>query len=210
LRIAVVGEGLTEYHCVPTVAGRLGNDVIRQVHFRGSNAGFDWDQLFRKRIAPLVTAVATAGPDKIVVVLDREDRTECPGDLAKRGLAIILEECGYCLEECSVAVIVANKEFETILFADYSAVDSLQILKGPVSQTFPATTDAQNVLSWLKGYFRSGHSYDKPRDGKSLAQKINLTDAAVQNRSRALRKLIKELTPPALSQPALPPDIPED
>ena len=101
MRVAVVGEGLTEYHSLPTLAGRLGNDVIRRVHFRGSNAGFDWDQLFRKKIVPLVNAVATACPDKIVVVLDREDREDCPGDLAKRGLAIILEDCSYCLGGCS-------------------------------------------------------------------------------------------------------------
>ncbi len=180
------------------------------VHFRGSNAGFDWDQLFRKKIAPLVTAVATSGPDKIVVVLDREDRADCPGHLAKRGLAVILKECGHCLGQCSVAVIVANREFETVLFADYAAVDSLEILKRPVSDAFPATTDSQNVLSWLKGHFRSGHSYDKPRDGKSLAQRINLTDPAVQNRSRALRKLIKELTPPAQPPPAPPPDVAQE
>lgn len=195
MKIAVVGEGLTEYHCVPTFAGRLGNDVIRHVHFRGANAGFDWDQLFRKKIVPLVNAVAAACPDKIIVVLDREDRGDCPGDLANRGLAIILSDCGYYLGQCGVAVIVANKEFETILFADYAAVDTLGILKEPISQTFPASTDSQNVLSWLNGHYEPGHSYDKPRDGKHLAQKIDLNNPVVLNRSRGLRKLIKELSP---------------
>ncbi len=201
MRVAVVGEGLTEYHSVPTLAGRLGNDVIRHVHFRGSNAGFDWDQLFRKKIVPLVNAVATACPDKIVVVLDREDRDDCPGDLAKRGLAIILKDCGYCLGACAVGVIVANREFETIVFADYAVVDNLGCLKGPISQTFAVSTDSQNVLGWLKGHLKPGHSYDRPRDGKILAQKMDLSSPVVLNRSRALRKLIKELSPP----PEIPP-----
>ncbi len=196
MRIAVVGEGLTEYHCVPTLAGKLGNTVIRQVHFRGSNAGFDWDQLFRKKIVPLVNAVATASPDKIVVVLDREDRADCPSDLAHRGLSIIQQDCGHYLGECTVTVIVSNREFEAILFADYAAVDSLGVLKGTVSPGFPDSTDSQNVVGWLNGHFKPGYSYDKPREGKSLAQKMNLSDEAVLARNRALRKLVKELTPP--------------
>src|SRR5258708_8316620 len=100
MRVAVVGEGLTEYHSVPTLAGRLGNDVIRQVHFRGSNAGFDWDQLFRKKIVPLVNAVATASPDKIVIVLDNEQRADCPSNLAQRGLAISRQDRVRYLGQC--------------------------------------------------------------------------------------------------------------
>jgi hypothetical protein len=202
LKVAVVGEGLTEYNCVPTLAGRLGNNIIRHVHFRGSNAGFEWDQLFRKRIAPLVNAVAASSPDKIAVVLDREDREDCPGDLAQRGLAIIQAECRHCLGNCIVAVVVSNREFETMLFADYAAVDGLESLTGPISQTFASSTDSENVVGWLKGNFKPGHSYDKPRDGKILAQRMELDNPAVLARSRCLRKLIKELTPPP------PPDIP--
>jgi len=98
-------------------------------------------------------------------------------------------------------VVVANREFETIVFADYAVVDNLGCLKGPISQTFAVSTDSQNVLGWLKGHLKPGHSYDRPRDGKILAQKMDLSSPVVLNRSRALRKLIKELSPP----PEIPP-----
>lgn len=196
MKVAVVGEGLTEYSCLPTVAGKLGNTVIRNVHFRGSNAGFDWEQLFRKKISPLVCAVAAASPDKIVVVLDRENRDECPAELAALGLSVILEECGHCLEGSEVSVVVADREFETMVFADYGVIDTLPILEAPVSHEFPATTDSRGVVSWLKGRFKAGNSYDKPQDGKFLAQRMDLASPDVLARCRGLRKLVKELTPP--------------
>jgi hypothetical protein len=194
VKVAVIGEGLTEYACLPTIAGRLNNVVVKHVHFRGCNAGIDWRLLFERRVVPLVIAVSFTEPEKIVVVLDREDRAECPSVLALQGLEVIQQSCSHRLAGCSVSVVVSNREFETMLFADYEAVVRLPFVTGVASRHFPASTDCQNVLSWIRGFCKPGYSYDKPRDGKFLAQRINLQSPEVLARSRALRKLVKELT----------------
>jgi len=195
VRVAIIGEGQTEYYCLPTIAGRMGNVVVGHPHIRGAGADCDWDTLFHRKVVPLVIAMAARRPDKIVIVLDREERPDCPPDLATRGINVIRENCGYCLANCTVSVVISNKKFECLLFADYEAVDKMKILHGPVSNRFPATTDEQNVLSWIRHTLRPGSSYEKIRDGKFLAQTMSMNDPAVLARSKPLRKLVKELQP---------------
>jgi hypothetical protein len=157
------------------------------------NPAFDWERLFELRIVPLVFAMLIKLPDKIVIILDKEDRVECPPELAQRGLAVIRSKCGHCVGSCEVTVVISDKAFECILFADYTAVDKLPILKNAISDTFPPVTDGEGVLSWVKPGLKPGHSYHKIRDGMFLAHHIALTQPEVQARSRSLRKLIREL-----------------
>jgi hypothetical protein len=193
LRVAIIGEGQTEYYCVPKIAGRLGQVVVGKAWIRMVSPDFDWERLFELRIVPLVMAMLAKNPEKIVVILDKEDRAECPADLAQKGLAVITSKCGYCLGACALAVVISNKNFECILFADYAAVDRLAILRAPVSVNFPSETDGRGVLSWIKEFLKPGYAYHKIRDGMFLAQRVEFSQPEVKARSRSLRKLVKEL-----------------
>lgn len=196
MRVAIIGEGQTEYTCLPSIAGRLGNQVVGRARTITVSSDFDWRQFFEKRVVQLVLAMLARNPEKILVVLDREDREECPADLARTGLEVIIEHCGYCLGGCRLAVVISNRKFESLLFADYAAVDTLPILRHPVSATFPDTTDKRGVVSWLTRALDEGCSYDKVQHGAMLASRMNVGDPRVLARSRSLRKLIKELQPP--------------
>jgi hypothetical protein len=196
MKVALIGEGQTEFTCLPKLAGRLGNAVVGRARTITVSSDFDWRLFFEKRVVPLVFAMLTNAPDKIVIVLDREDRDECPADLATMGLEVITTHCGYCLGDCTIAVVISNRKFESLLFADYAAVDSLPILKHPISHTFSATTDATSVVTWITPALEEGCAFDKVQHGAILAKRMNLDDPRVQQRSRSLRKLIKELTPP--------------
>jgi len=195
LKIALIGEGQTEYHCLPKIAGRLGNVVVGRARTIPVSGDYDWERFFEKRVVPLVQAMAIKCPEKIVVVLDRERRLECPGDLARRGLNVIMHACGYCLNGCTVAVVISNRRFECILFADYSAVDKLPILDRPVSGGFPETTDENDVLDWIAPVVTEGCTYDKILHGGFLAHAMSPDSAAVQAHSRSLKKLVSELCP---------------
>jgi hypothetical protein len=142
---------------------------------------------------PLQPLSYICGPNASGKTNIAEGRNDCCGELADQGLKIIHEECEHCLGGTQVAVVVSNRAFECLLFADYAAVDKLEILKKNVSQDFPDTTDERNVISWLQGAFKPGYNYDKKRDGKYLAKSMNLSDLAVIARNRSLRKLLKEL-----------------
>lgn len=192
MKVAIIGEGQTEFYCVPKMAGRLGNVVVGCVWTRTVSTRFDWERFFELRVVPLVLAMLAKRPEKIVVVIDRGDRTDCSPDLAERGLTVIAGRCAHCLGDCSVSVIVSDKRFECLLFADYNRVDQLRILNGPRSHTFPTTTDSQNVLNWIKPALRRGSAYHKIRDGMFLAQGMDLQNPQVQGRNRSLRKLVHE------------------
>jgi hypothetical protein len=193
LRVAIIGEGQTEYYCIPKIAGRCGHIVVGTALIRMVSSDFDWEKLFELRIVPLVMAMLTKSPDKIIIVLDREDRAECPGELAQRGLLVIQAKCSYYLGACGLAVVISNKTFECLLFADYALVDRLPILRAPVSHNFPPATEGKGVLSWIKGVLRPGAAYHKIRDGMYLAKHMEYERSEVQARSRSLLKLVREL-----------------
>lgn len=159
-----------------------------------ANPDFDWERLFELRVIPLVHAMLSKGPDKIVIVVDRERRPDCCPDLARRGLTVIMQNCGHCIGNCQVAIVISDLNFESILFADYETVDRLPILKTEnISLNFPTSTDRQSVISWIGHHLKPGESYQKIRDGMFLAQHLQLDKVEIQARSRSLRKLIREL-----------------
>ena len=194
MKVAIIGEGQTEYYCLPKFVGRLGHVVVGQARIVMPNPEFNWERLFELRIVPLVHAMLTKNPDKILMVLDKEHRPDCCPELARRGLAVIAQHCGHCLGCCQVGVVISDMNFESVLFADYEVVDQLTILESEnVSSTFPPSTDGQNVLPWISHSLKPGHAYQKIRDGMFLAKRIQLTSQHVQARNRSLRKLVHEL-----------------
>ena len=194
MKIALIGEGETEFDCLPTMAGRLGNVVVRCGHIGGADEDTEWGSLIERKVAPLVASYSLAQPEKIVVVLDREGRAPCCGNLAAEGVNAIRRRCGYLLGTCGLTLVMSNRRFEALLFSDYDAVDSLPVLRGRVSHQFPEVTDEHNVVSWVHEGLRAGLSYDKRRDGKFLAQRMRLEHPDVLRRNKSLRKLIKELS----------------
>jgi hypothetical protein len=186
-----VVEGPTEYYCVPCIIGRLGHISVGAVALNG---GFDdWEKTIRVKVVPRVVGMSERKPDKILVVLDREGRVSCCPDLAKAANEIVQAECHI---ECDVAFVISDPKFEATIFADYDNVDKLRILSERISHHFGEKTDGVNVLGHLNRAKRNGTSYDKIAHGHALAQKLTLNNPVVLARSRALRKLLKEVPHP--------------
>jgi hypothetical protein len=177
VKVAIIGEGQTEYYCLPKIAGRLGNQIVGKMHIRGgANPQCKWEMIIEKKVIPAILVMSVYLPDRIVVVLDREDRDQCPVDLANKAMQMINSRCSHLLEDRGVSLIVSDKDFESVLFADYCVVDQLPILKKAVSATFPLFTDGRRVIHWLDPGLRKAHPYEKIRDGMFLAQKMDLGD----------------------------------
>ena len=151
--------------------------------------------MITKKVIPLVLAMSARNPEKILIALDREKRSDCAPDLARKAVNLIQANCGYHLTKCTVSVVVSNRSFEALLFADYAAVDTLDILRNKCSGTFPDTTDERDVLSWIRPHLKRGRSYHKHNHGKELAQRLDLDSAEVQRRNCSIRKLVKDMKP---------------
>jgi hypothetical protein len=97
--------------------------------------------------------------------------------------------------------VIADREFECVLFADSELVDKKAILASPLSPLLGNTTDGKNVLALLDRVLKPGKGYRKKEHGPALASKMRLLDVSVTRRSRSLQKLVKELTPALARQP---------
>lgn len=192
MRLCWVVEGETEYRCVGAMAGQLGHNTIGVTHIHGGCD--DWDQTVRAKVIPQARIHARKNPDKLLIVLDREDRVDCPPALAARALGLINAALAGDGRLCPVSVIVSNKQFECILFADFDLVDRLQIFREPISPYLAGTTDGKKMKSVVKRCLKPRTKYDQVTVGQAIARRMNLRSVEVQARSRSLRKFVKELT----------------
>jgi len=194
MRVCCVVEGKTEYFALPKIVGRLGHIHVLTLKFDGgNNDDCPWDTLIKKRIVPRVLGVALKHPDKILVVCDREGRNECPPTLAKAAAAIIENALTEENIIANVAVIVCDRRFENLIMADTHLVDRFSFMNEKFSDAVGNEVDGKSVEGKFNDCCRSPHSYDKVLHGSALAQKMDLACPEVQQRSRTLRKLLKEL-----------------
>jgi len=197
MKVGVIGEGPTEYRCVPSLVARLNHRVVGVHDLGGIGGSFPWDKAILLRVYPYVRSFAVRGspsrPDKVIVVVDREDRPECCGALAGRGCDLIRAELAKEGLEISTSIVLANRQFECWLFAQPELLDGSPIFKVRISSLINSETDEKNILSMVNASLKQGRKWDKPGYGKALAQRLELTNPAVLGRSRSLRKFVKEL-----------------
>jgi hypothetical protein len=117
----------------------------------------------------------------------------CP-DLAKAALSLIGDDLKRRRFSTAVCMVVADRKFESLVFADYEQLDQLEILSRPISNEFGPNIDGKNVLAVLSRALKPGKKYDKKVHGKELIKGLRYAEPAVVSHSRCLRKLIKELT----------------
>ena len=197
MKIGVIGEGDTEYHCLPTLAAKFGHIIVSTYNLGGVGPEFPWEGLMRKRVFPLLRACVRkhdAGrPDKVLIVIDREDRSDCCPDLASQA-KLVLDSClGEENLEIDFSVVLPDPCFECWLFADTTALDNSPLFTRRLSEVIGATTDGRRIESLIKPHLKKSEKWDKVKFGKPLAQRLDLTNPAVLAASRSLRKLVKEL-----------------
>lgn len=191
MNVACVGEGDTEYFCVPKIVGRLGHVVVSNANLGGC-AG-EWDQIVIAQILPFVQTAALKKPDKILIVVDKEKRPECCPALAERAVSILAAGLSKVNLTTPLSLVISDKKFESVVMADYELVDRLPILSRPVSPDFGASLDGKDPKPILERGLKHGLAYHKVRHGGALASKMRLDSEDVLRRSRSLRKLVKEL-----------------
>lgn len=148
-------------------------------------------------ISILQSNFALKDPDKLIIVLDRENREPCPPELAQEALRIIrgaLESQGSA---CEICVVVSNRQFECLLFADFELIDQMEVFQEKVSVGLQGTTENKRLRSIIKRCLKPGSKYDKKIHGKAIAKRIRLHEPAVLGRSRSLRKLVEDLSGPS-------------
>lgn len=198
MKIGIIGEGETEYYSVPTLVAKLGHTVVGVNHLGGVGSDYPWHELFCNKVFPYVRGFAVKAmqnrPDKVIVILDRERREQCCGQLASAAKLAIAAKLDEENIDIPVSIVLPNPIFECWLFANSTVLDGSKIMKRSVSEHFNDSTDEKDVLAIVCKSLKRGCAWDKPKYGKALAQKLDLTSQRVLNRSRSLRKFVKELS----------------
>ncbi len=198
MKIGIIGEGETEYDCLPTLISKYGHTIVGVYSLGGVGGKYPWVELFTIKIYPYVRAFALkhpAGrPDKVLVILDREEREECCGTLASTAQALLRKKMEEDKLTMTLSVVLANRQLECWLLADTTALDMSPLFKNSISGLLGENVDERNVLNIIKANLKSGVNWNKRRYSKKLAQHLDIKNPKVLGRSRSLRKLVKEIS----------------
>jgi hypothetical protein len=174
------------------MAARLGHQTVGILDINGTWS--DWETLITRKVLPRARTMALKRPDKLLVVLDRESRDVCSPSLARLAERIITDDLRASGTLCEVSIIVPNRQFECLLFADFDLVDRLKVFRTPISARLAGTTEEKKLSTHISACMRPNSKYDKVVHGKAIAQRMQLQSPQVLARSRSLQKFVKELS----------------
>ncbi|UQA63465.1 DUF4276 family protein [Polyangium aurulentum] len=197
--VGLIVEGQTEFVALPKLARLLdGCPLLRAINLRG--VGAERPPIGIARLAaPHVIAHQAAGRSRIVFCLDREERKECPGQLAQAVTSALTTELrSRGRDPKGLAVVVADRSFEAWILADARG-----LFKGGHFKAAPKFTSFEGHLGKRnnKGLDELadllGRPYVKTVDGPKLFEALSFATARTfgpgRHGSRSLDKLLRTL-----------------
>lgn len=185
MRLGIVVDGKTEHHTIVGVVKRVrlgtGCYVAKADIQPKAPLG---QQAFRAVEGYKV--LAPNGIDKLLVLVDKEDRKGCDGALSNELQANIVSKLAEVGVTIPVAVVLKVRMYENWLIADYRAFAALPSrfrdvgrIRQRVERNRAETVDAVEILS----KHLIGDPYHKVRDGKLICTKHDPFRAAMHSRS---------------------------
>lgn len=205
MRIGIVVDGDSEYRSLPAILSRIrrpcGHDFLGPTVMRASPLAPIG--VLGKACSSPIRVLAGRGAHRIVVVLDRETRDECPGDFASQ----VANEAAQASGFGALSVAVKNRKYENWLIADIDALRR-QRARFTVSlrQEARVRPDKADSVSDAVEYLRScalGRSYDKVADSVRITRLIDPMEMA--RNSRSFRRFLRLLNHPTYIQQSIRP-----
>lgn len=190
MKIGLLVEGDAEYHALPNLLPRLPtpHTILHPLlcPIQPLSTPAQIAHVAAKRF-PILLA---KGVDLIVLLMDKETRSECSGDLAQE----IERAAGRHLDATDVRVVFKVTKLENWLVADPQALRDLPGLFEHVEriekQVAHGRADAADAHELLKTCSRK-RGYDKKAGAIEICKKLDPERA--RKNSRSFRKLLKTL-----------------
>ena len=201
MSIGLVVEGKSAIGAVPVLLRSAGLDVGRALQFPGQPVDCSVSTLVQKVLLPRVRIAVLKPYTRILVVLDRESRPDCPGDFAIRVRQEIISQLAASFGyegQPAVLVVVANRCLENWLIADPDGLLGHSYIRRSIRTRVGASADERDAIHIINYAYPNGRVYHKTRDAAGLAAKVRVCDPDVRKRSRSLDKLLKEAGLPAI------------
>lgn len=134
-----------------------------------------------------ITILNSRGAERNIVILDREDNRECPGEFSAK-LSLEFQKKGYP----NVKVVLKDRAFENWLVADLEAVARVYGRRGNfgrvIDRVKASGADRVNAIAILRNGMENG--YDKRADAIAICKAVS--PDVVARYSRSFRKFMKE------------------
>jgi hypothetical protein len=135
--------------------------------------------------------------DVIVILIDREDRDQCPGAIAQA----LANACQQAIPTVTVEVVVKNRTFENWLVSDIEQLAQhrarFKVSRTAIANVNSDKADHVNGLALLKAA-AVGASYDKVSDSKSIMRRARLERMGAN--SRSFRRFLRVMGHPCYQQ----------
>ena len=192
-------EGDGEYHALPYLVSRIHTEhEILQRPLRSPIHPLSAVGSIARAAVPSARILIGRGADRVVLLLDHEDRPACPGVFAE-GLATNLRRLlAPSHPRTEVAVVVKVQAFENWLIADGGAVLQLTGLfprsRGLAGHVSANWADHLNALDLLEHCSHPNRGYDKIKGALRICQVMDPAGAA--RNSRSFRRFLRVLGHP--------------
>jgi len=204
VNIAIITEGVSEYRSIPLLYPQLnrrsGNRIVATMRVNVSPLAPD--KVIAHKCAPLLVAAKAKSAERVVVLLDREQRDECAGDIASSlEFAISARSPGPI-----ICVVLKDRTYENWLLADVDALAAqpgrFRLTQGLVKAVQPDRADSCTGIQLL-GKAAIKVPYSKVEDSVRICRKMDLGRAS--QHSRSLRRFLRIIDDAAyLEQSRLP------
>lgn len=196
MKIGLLVDGEAEYHGLPHLLSRLeSSHVILNQPLRCDIQPYaktpDQIALAASKRFPILLS---RGITLIVILLDKERRQECTGELALAIERAARSRLAALKSDAAVRVVFKVPMFENWFVADPEALRKMtgrfEKVEKIANQATPNRADAVDALGLLKTCSKD-RTFDKVRDGVAICKVLDPARAA--GNSRSFRKLLKEL-----------------
>jgi len=203
--VGLVVEGESEIGAIPQLLRDSRARLARPIKFGGQPEQCNNDvfrEFIQHKIIPSVRAMVLKHVSLIVVVLDREQRNQCPGILAQDIKEAIVEIMGvryHYTGSPPISVVCADRKLENWLIADPKGILAHKYIVKDLSRAVGSKADGKDAITLLKHAYQPGRHYHKHMHAPKLASKVRAMQADVRSRSHSLDKLLRECGVPPLA-----------
>jgi hypothetical protein len=188
MRIGFIVDGEAEYRSLPNIYARLAVSATLLTPLKSDIQPLAPVAQIAASVKVPLRIMRRRGADRVIILIDRETRNECPGEFAA-ALRTLLSR--YC-DASTVDIVTKDRRFENWLIADPDALEHLRgrfkLDAGQRSQIEPNKADAVDALTLLKRIVRR-HDYSKVKDARrilAVAEPLRMA-----RNSRSFRRLLR-------------------
>lgn len=184
MRISILTEGVSEFKSLPLLYSQIHAKIsTRSQIVKTLKVNVQPDAAYGQIVASCRPnlAIAQRISDRVIVLLDREQQQQCPGELAER-----LENEFNKIASVPVRVALKDRMYENWLLADLDSLRSYParyaVDSSAQRKICPNKADSVDGLSEIKRLVKNG-DYSKTSDSDKICRKADIEKIAANSRS---------------------------